>query len=234
MADDANTPPNASNPAGSGGEAPKPESAAEAALKAAQDAIAGLGDLTGAAPPPAPAPKPASSSGAGALADAALKAAQDAISGLAGGLGMDDVAAAPAGDGGQVDYEALMQAAIEEEKAEKLKAKTPPGATPMPLPSLTANLSPAQQKAIELLSDVNLNVKIELGRTRMLVEDVLKLSEGAVVELDKLAGDPVDIFVNDRHVARGEVLVLNDNFCVRVSEILQQVGDPATAVAKPV
>lgn len=111
--------------------------------------------------------------------------------------------------------------------------KTPAGATPMPLPALTANLSPAQQKAIELLSDVNLDVKIELGRTRMLVEDVLKLSEGAVVELDKLAGDPVDIFVNNRHVARGEVLVLNDSFCVRVSEILQQVGDPATTVATP-
>jgi len=73
---------------------------------------------------------------------------------------------------------------------------------------------------IDMLGDVNLNVKIELGRTRMLVEDVLKLSDGAVVELDKLAGDPVDIYVNDRHIARGEVLILNDNFCVRVSEIL--------------
>jgi len=75
-----------------------------------------------------------------------------------------------------------------------------------------------------LLDDVNLDVKIELGRTRMYVEDVLKLGAGAVVELDKLAGDPVDIYVNNRHVARGEILVLNDNFCVRVSEIL----DPNT------
>ena len=73
---------------------------------------------------------------------------------------------------------------------------------------------------LELLADVNLNVKIELGRTQMLVNDVLKLSEGAVVELDKLAGDPVDVYVNDRHVARGEVLVLNDNFCVRINQIL--------------
>lgn len=73
---------------------------------------------------------------------------------------------------------------------------------------------------IDLLSDVNLNVKIELGRTMMLVEDVLRLKEGGVVELEKLAGDPVDIYVNDRPVARGEVLVLNDNFCVRISEIL--------------
>jgi flagellar motor switch protein FliN/FliY len=75
---------------------------------------------------------------------------------------------------------------------------------------------------IDLLADVNLNVTIELGRTRMLVEDVLRLGEGSVVELDKLAGDPVDVFVNGRHVARGEVLVVNDNFCIRVSEILSR------------
>ena len=70
------------------------------------------------------------------------------------------------------------------------------------------------------LRDVDLHVKIELGRTKMLVEDVLKLAEGSVVELDKLAGDPVDVYVNDQLVARGEVLVLNDNFCVRINEII--------------
>lgn len=75
---------------------------------------------------------------------------------------------------------------------------------------------------IDLLRDVTLNVKIELGRSRMYVEDILRLSEGSVVELDKLAGDPVDVFVNDRLVARGEVLVLNDNFCVRIGEIVTQ------------
>ncbi len=74
--------------------------------------------------------------------------------------------------------------------------------------------------AIDLLKDVDLNVKIELGRTRMLIEDVLRLAEGSVVELDKLAGDPVDVFVNEQLVARGEVLVLNDNFCVRINEII--------------
>jgi len=95
------------------------------------------------------------------------------------------------------------------------------------MPEFSADAPGADSAAIELLSDVNLNVKIELGRTRLLVEDVLKLGEGAVVELDKLAGDPVDIFVNDRHVARGEVLVLNDNFCIRVSEILDGIGEAA-------
>ena len=76
--------------------------------------------------------------------------------------------------------------------------------------------------SIEMLRDVTLNVKIELGRSRMYIEDILKLNEGSIVELEKLAGDPVDVFVNDRLVARGEVLVLNDNFCVRIGEIVTQ------------
>jgi len=88
------------------------------------------------------------------------------------------------------------------------------------LPDFQQAIRDAQVSSIDLLRDVDLNVKIELGRSRMLVEDVLKLSEGSVVELDKLAGDPVDVFVNDRLVARGEVLVLNDNFCVRINEIV--------------
>ena len=88
------------------------------------------------------------------------------------------------------------------------------------LPELGAPGAAGVPDGLELLADVNLQVKIELGRTRMLVEDVLRLNEGSVVELDKLAGDPVDIYVNDRHIARGEVLVLNDNFCVRINEIV--------------
>jgi len=73
---------------------------------------------------------------------------------------------------------------------------------------------------LALLSDVELDVKIELGRSQMHLEDVLRLKRGSVVTLDKLAGDPVDIYVNGRLIARGEVLVLNDNFCVRVAELL--------------
>lgn len=73
---------------------------------------------------------------------------------------------------------------------------------------------------IELIRDVELDLKIELGRTQMYLEDVLKLRKGSVVPLEKLAGDPVDIYVNGRLIARGEVLVLNDNFCVRVAELI--------------
>lgn len=83
----------------------------------------------------------------------------------------------------------------------------------------------ATSQGIGLLGDVELQVKIELGRTRKTVEEVLALSTGSVVELDRLAGDPVDILVNERLVARGEVLVLNDNLCIRVNEIVsRQVG----------
>ena len=80
---------------------------------------------------------------------------------------------------------------------------------------------------LEMLGDVDLHVMVELGRTEMLVEDVLKLNSGSVVELDKLAGDPVDVYVNQRLVARGEVLVLNDNFCIRISEIVANLQEEA-------
>jgi flagellar motor switch protein FliN len=99
-------------------------------------------------------------------------------------------------------------------------AAPPPAVDEFQLPNLQQVMQDAHVSSIDLLRDVDLNVKIELGRSRMLVEDVLRLSEGSVVELDKLAGDPVDVFVNDRLVARGEVLVLNDNFCVRINEIV--------------
>ena len=80
---------------------------------------------------------------------------------------------------------------------------------------------------LELMRDVQLDLTIELGRTHMHLEDVLKLKQGAVVPLDKLAGDPADIYVNGRLIARGEVLVLNDSFCVRVAELI--VGESACA-----
>ncbi|QNN25476.1 flagellar motor switch protein FliN [Planctomycetales bacterium ZRK34] len=98
------------------------------------------------------------------------------------------------------------------------------------LPNFQQVLADVEASGIDLLHDVELNVKIELGRTHMLIEDVLRLAEGSVVELDKLAGDPVDVFVNDRLVARGEVLVLNDNFCVRVNEIVSTLDDYGSPV----
>ena len=88
------------------------------------------------------------------------------------------------------------------------------------LPDFSGMVADALDSSIELLKDVDLNVKIELGRTEMTVKEILKLGEGAVVELDKLAGDPVDVLVNEQLIARGEVLVLNENFCDRINEIV--------------
>jgi len=105
-------------------------------------------------------------------------------------------------------------------------AAAPAGVAPLDLPNLLEEADrPPDSRNIDLLRDVDLHVKIELGRTRMFVEDVLRLGPGSVVELDKLAGDPVDVLVNERLVARGDVLVLNDNFCVRINEILPAVED---------
>jgi len=114
---------------------------------------------------------------------------------------------------------AAMEAAIAEERAAAQAAAVP--STPVDLPEFAVGgTGEVDTKRVTMLSDVNLRVKLQLGQTRMLVEDVLKLGEGSVVELNKPAGDPVDVLVNDRLVARGEVLVLNDVFCVRVSEVI--------------
>jgi flagellar motor switch protein FliN/FliY len=102
----------------------------------------------------------------------------------------------------------------------------PPGVSPYSLEEFSPAAAGTEVATLELVRDVELDVKIELGRTQMYLEDVLKLRKGSVVPLDKLAGDPVDVYVNGRLVARGEVLVLNDNFCVRVAELV--VGTGAT------
>jgi flagellar motor switch protein FliN/FliY len=136
--------------------------------------------------------------------------------------------AAGAGSGSSEPLAGVDQAAIDELLKQASFDDAPqnpadpalPNAAELKLPNFQQVMADAAASSIDLLKDVDLTVKIELGRSRMLVEDVLKLGEGSVVELDKLAGDPVDVFVNDRLVARGEVLVLNDNFCGRISEIV--------------
>lgn len=95
-----------------------------------------------------------------------------------------------------------------------------PHLSPFELRDLSGSPASTERASLELLRDVELDLRIELGRTQMYLEDVLQLRRGSVVPLDKLAGDPVDVFVNGRLVARGEVLVLNDNFCVRIAELI--------------
>jgi flagellar motor switch protein FliN/FliY len=125
----------------------------------------------------------------------------------------------------QASIDELLKQANFEDPSTLAAANSAPPTQAFDLQNFGGSVADNPGSSIELLRDVDLNVKIELGRSRMLVEDVLKLGEGSVVELDKLAGDPVDVFVNDRLVARGEVLVLNDNFCVRVNEIMAGVRE---------
>jgi flagellar motor switch protein FliN/FliY len=96
----------------------------------------------------------------------------------------------------------------------------PQGVSPFSLQDFTGAPASTQAATLDLVREVQLDVRIELGRTHMHLEDVLRLTKGAVVPLDKLAGDPVDVFVNGRLIARGEVLVLNDNFCIRITELI--------------
>jgi len=151
----------------------------------------------------------------------ALAMAQEAVSEIQGEADSSAGSSAePATSLDDMDASGMTEDEINAAMAEALGA----AGVPLDLPDLETQTTESMPEGLDLLSDVNLNVKIELGRTRMFVEDVLRLAEGAVVELDKLAGDPVDVFVNERLIAKGEVLVLNDNFCVRINEIVSTEG----------
>ncbi|GMV38122.1 MAG: hypothetical protein AMXMBFR61_26300 [Fimbriimonadales bacterium] len=89
--------------------------------------------------------------------------------------------------------------------------------------ALAPQPAPQLDPSIEILLDVPLDVTVELGRVRMLAKEVMELATGSIVELDRAAGEPVDVLVNGRAVARGEVVVIEDNFGVRVTEILSPI-----------
>lgn len=110
------------------------------------------------------------------------------------------VAALPLADGGG---RGVPEVRVQEAQFEELEVKADHSAV----------------RGIEILMDVPLEITVELGRTRKLVKDVLALGPGSVVELDKLAGEPVDVLVNGKLVAKGEVVVIDENFGVRITEI---------------
>ena len=87
-------------------------------------------------------------------------------------------------------------------------------------PEFGGTVPSTEHATLDQISEVDLDVKVELGRTYMYIEDVLRLRRGSVVPLDKMAGETVDIYINGRLLARGEVLVMNENFCVRIAELL--------------
>lgn len=80
----------------------------------------------------------------------------------------------------------------------------------------------ADETNLDLLLDIPLKVTVELGRTNKVIKDILELSQGSIIELDKLAGEPVDILVNNKLIAKGEVVVIDENFGVRVTDIVTQ------------
>jgi flagellar motor switch protein FliN/FliY len=98
-------------------------------------------------------------------------------------------------------------------------------------PREPVNVQPAQFQSFEedrilidkqnisLIMDVPLQVTVELGRTQRLIRDILELSPGSIIELDKLAGEPVDILVNGKQIAKGEVVVIDESFGVRITDI---------------
>jgi len=79
-----------------------------------------------------------------------------------------------------------------------------------------------EQRNMNMLLDIPLKVTVELGRTERTIKDILDLSAGSIIELDKLAGEPVDVFVNDKLIAKGEVVVIEENFGVRVTDVISQ------------
>ena len=76
------------------------------------------------------------------------------------------------------------------------------------------------ERELSFILDIPLELSVELGRTKMLVNDLLQLSQGSIVELNKLAGEPLEVFINRKLVARGEVVVVNEKFGVRLTDII--------------
>lgn len=139
----------------------------------------------------------------------------------------------------QADLDALMAAATEDSSedesafgdlgVEEEEAPAPARAAGMiDLPSFdlppTADFSMEEgASGLGRVRDIPLEVTVELGRTRLLIRDIMDLAPGSIIELDKIAGEPVDLFANGMLVARGEVIVIDDNFGVRVTEIITAV-----------
>ena len=99
-------------------------------------------------------------------------------------------------------------------------AQPPPNVQGVQFPELSPSISAGEQRNIGLLMDVSMELTVELGRTKWKIKDILGMGEGTIIELDKLAGEPVDILVNNNLIARGEVVVIDENFGVRVTEIV--------------
>jgi len=86
--------------------------------------------------------------------------------------------------------------------------------------NVSTKISSETTRDIKFILDIPLVITVELGRTKMLIKELLRLSHGSVIELDKVAGEPIEILVNDKLIAKGEVVVINEKFGVRLTDIL--------------
>ncbi len=91
-------------------------------------------------------------------------------------------------------------------------------------PKLEKGHGQKSMKDLDFLLDIPLEISVELGRTKILVNDLLQLGQGSVIELTKLAGEPLEILINQKLVARGEAVVVNEKFGVRITDIISPDG----------
>ena len=95
-----------------------------------------------------------------------------------------------------------------------------PMAQPASFPPVEEKGGAAGNKSIDFLLDIPLQVAVQIGTTRMLIRELLQLGQGSVIELDKLAGEPMEVLVNNKLVARGEVVVVNEKFGIRLTDVV--------------
>ncbi len=103
---------------------------------------------------------------------------------------------------------------------EMQRPRNPVSVQPVQFQAFDDGLSAAEKKNISLIMDLPLQVTVELGRTQKLIRDILEFGSGSIIELDKLAGEPVDILVNGKAIAKGEVVVIDESFGVRITDII--------------
>jgi len=136
----------------------------------------------------------------------------------------DDFKVVNESDEDEGDAEAAMLKMLEDLPAESSRVSADDinfsSASKAEFQQLQQPVASSESRNIDLLMDVDLPIAIELGRTKMSIADILALGPGSVVELNKLAGEPVDLLVNQRVVARGEVVVVDENFGLRITQLM--------------
>ena len=110
----------------------------------------------------------------------------------------------------------------EEQTAKKLEEVPAEAVAPAPVSAAAAASEALDDRNLDLILDIPLKVTVELGRTKMVVNELLNLGQGSVIELQKLAGEPLEVLVNNKLVARGEAVVVNEKFGVRLTDIISQ------------